>query len=109
MLSPLTPDPIAEKELKQRSLMFFYSLSSSDAHNIRRHKLTLRAISIKEALHKTGLGKTSLYKLIGEQKFPKPINLGERRVAWIESEIDEWIRARITERDLQIGNISQSN
>jgi prophage regulatory protein len=40
-----------------------------------------------------------LYRLIAARKFPKPVRLGENRVAFIESEIDEWLEARIRERD----------
>lgn len=29
--------------------------------------------------------------------FPKPLQLSERRVAWIESEVNEWISQRIAQ------------
>ena len=32
-------------------------------------------------------------------KFPKRVQLGPCRVGWVESEIEDWINARITERD----------
>jgi prophage regulatory protein len=35
-----------------------------------------------------------LYTLENEKKFPKRVPLGEDRVGWLESEIDEWIRGR---------------
>jgi predicted DNA-binding transcriptional regulator AlpA len=38
-------------------------------------------------------------KLIAAGKFPKPIHLGAATVGFLESEIDEWITARIRERD----------
>jgi predicted DNA-binding transcriptional regulator AlpA len=42
---------------------------------------------------KTGLCRSAVYALEG---FPKPIKLGGRRaVAWVSSEIDEWIRKTI--------------
>ena len=28
-------------------------------------------------------------------KFPQCLNLSERRVAWVESEVDQWIALRI--------------
>jgi prophage regulatory protein len=40
-----------------------------------------------------------LRQLIAEGKFPKPIRLSANRVAFVESEIDEWLRARAAERD----------
>lgn len=31
--------------------------------------------------------------------FPKRVRLGLQRVAWVESEIDDWIIAKVAERD----------
>ena len=54
-----------------------------------------RLIRRKEVQAKTGLGASSIYALMSEGKFPKPITLSIRRVAWIESDIDLWIAERI--------------
>ena len=40
-----------------------------------------------------------LNRLIRDGKFPKPIRLGPRRRAWPEIEIDNWLKAKIAERD----------
>ncbi|HEY4115549.1 MAG TPA: AlpA family phage regulatory protein [Rhizomicrobium sp.] len=32
-------------------------------------------------------------------RFPKRIPLGQNRVAWLLSEVDEWLKQRIAERD----------
>jgi prophage regulatory protein len=32
-------------------------------------------------------------------EFPKPVPVSDRRIAWIETEIDEWLAARVAERD----------
>jgi prophage regulatory protein len=34
---------------------------------------------------------STIYLLIKEGRFPKPVFLGGRAVAWRESEIDQWI------------------
>ena len=31
--------------------------------------------------------------------FPKRVRLGQNRVGWVEDEINQWIEARILERD----------
>ncbi|KAB0624522.1 MULTISPECIES: AlpA family transcriptional regulator [Acinetobacter] len=54
-----------------------------------------RLIRRKEVQEKTGLGVSSIYALMKEGLFPKCINLSERRVAWVESEVDEWVSERI--------------
>jgi prophage regulatory protein len=39
-------------------------------------------------------------RLIKEDRFPKPVFLSPRRRAFIESEIDEWVKARVDEREV---------
>jgi predicted DNA-binding transcriptional regulator AlpA len=43
----------------------------------------------------TGLSKSSLYGLIRENSFPRPVRLGQRAVAWISSEIKQWAAERV--------------
>jgi len=38
-------------------------------------------------------------RLVASGKFPKPISLSDRRIAWIESEVDEWVAAHVQRRD----------
>jgi prophage regulatory protein len=42
-----------------------------------------------------------IVKLVALGKFPAPIKLGEQSVAFVEAEIDEWLDARIRERDVK--------
>ena len=41
-------------------------------------------------LHATGLGRSTLYRLIAAGFFPAPIRLGARAVAWRWEDIDHW-------------------
>ena len=56
----------------------------------------LRRAAVEQA---TGLPRSTLYELVAQGKFPKPVPLGERSVAWLESEILTWQRCRIAARD----------
>lgn len=58
--------------------------------------MTSRILRQKKVSERTGLPRASLYVL---DDFPKPIQLGGRRVGWIEAEIDEWIELRKKQRD----------
>lgn len=60
----------------------------------------MRIIRLKEVIQCTGLGRSTIYKYIAENLFPKPVSLGDRCVGWVESEVTDWILARIEERDL---------
>lgn len=44
---------------------------------------------------RTGLSRSTIYNRIGKTTFPAPINLGERAVGWLESDIEKWIQGRI--------------
>lgn len=46
---------------------------------------------------RTGLSRSSIYDRIKQGTFPAPISLGAKAVGWIESEIDDWLNARIQE------------
>jgi prophage regulatory protein len=54
-----------------------------------------RLIRFKEVSRKTGYGHSAIYEKIGKGEFPAPISLGARAVAWVESEVDQWIDDRI--------------
>ena len=46
---------------------------------------------------RTGFGRSHISSLIKQGEFPKQINLGPQSVAWIESEISDWMEQRILE------------
>jgi prophage regulatory protein len=52
----------------------------------------LRLPRVKESV---ALSRASIYRLISLGQFPKPINLGARAVAWLESDIDSWIQSKV--------------
>lgn len=46
----------------------------------------------------TGLSRSAIYERISKGEFPKPVPLGARSVGWLSSEIDDWIKSRISQR-----------
>jgi prophage regulatory protein len=42
--------------------------------------------------------RSTIYLKISRGEFPSPFDLGARAVAWLESDIDEWIAARIANK-----------
>ncbi|KMW73190.1 MULTISPECIES: helix-turn-helix transcriptional regulator [Photorhabdus] len=53
-------------------------------------------IRLSEVKLRTGYSRAWIYRLISEKRFPQPIKLGKRSIAFVEHEIDEWINQRIT-------------
>lgn len=62
----------------------------------------MRIIRLKDVMSSTGLARSTIYKYIDEGTFPKSVSLGDRCVGWVEGEVQEWILARIEERDLAV-------
>lgn len=58
-----------------------------------------RLLRRREVERLTGMGRSTLYLAISEGRFPKPIHITNKAVAWIEAEISAWQAARIAERD----------
>ncbi|WP_449428803.1 helix-turn-helix transcriptional regulator [Rhodanobacter umsongensis] len=54
-----------------------------------------RLIRLPEVIRQTGLARSSAYDGIRAGTFPKPVPLCGRNVAWVESEIQQWIAERI--------------
>lgn len=67
-----------------------------------------RFIRMKEVCRKTGLAKSSIYDRIKTGLFPAPIRLGDRAVAFVESEVDAWMAAVLAANRSQEPN-EQSN
>ena len=46
-----------------------------------------------------GVTRSTLYAAMAEGRFPKPVKVTRKAVAWLESEIVDWQRRRVAERD----------
>lgn len=55
----------------------------------------IKILRLPSVISKTGLPRTAIYNGMSDGSFPKSIQLTERTVGWLESEIDEWIQQRI--------------
>jgi prophage regulatory protein len=59
----------------------------------------MKFIRIKEVLNRTGLSRSVLYAKVADKTFPQSFPLSGTAVAWLESEIQEWIESLINERN----------
>jgi len=57
-------------------------------------------LRLTEVMKRTGLSRSAIYLNINEGNFPQSVNLSARSVAWLESEIDAWMQARIKQRSI---------
>lgn len=59
---------------------------------IQHEPVILRRPQVEQ---RTGLSRSTLYQYIKDGDFPKPVRLGLRAVGWLESDISDWIAARV--------------
>ena len=58
-----------------------------------------RLLRLPQVIERTGLGRSSIYGLISAGDFPAPVHLTSTARAFLESEVEAWIAARIAARD----------
>lgn len=60
-----------------------------------------RLIRIREVIRLSGISRSFIYQLCSDNLFPKSIQLvpGGKSVAWLESEVIDWIDSRVKARD----------
>ena len=68
---------------------------------IKTSKPWAHLMRISDVTKKTGISRSYLYQLSKEGLFPKSVKLVPQgsAVAWVASEVQDWIDARIAERD----------
>ena len=66
-----------------------------------------KIIPLGAAKERTGCGRSFIYRAIKDGTFPKQIRLGTRRIGFLESEIDEWIAARIKDSRPELNGVMQ--
>lgn len=59
----------------------------------------MRIVKLKEVMGMTGLGRSTIYKLQQEGRFPKGIKLSERAVGWIAHEVEAYMQEKLDARD----------
>lgn len=62
-----------------------------------------RLLSIRQTCQITSLSRTGLWRKVKDDQFPAPIRLGDggARKAFVATEVDAWINARIADRDME--------
>lgn len=57
-----------------------------------------RFLRLKDVTAITGLARSTIYKLIANNQFPPQTRLAARSVAWLDSEILDWVQSRLSQR-----------
>ena len=51
-------------------------------------------LRLRKVLELTGLGRSTVYRMMSERTFPSPVRLGRRAVGWTSAAVEEWTLSR---------------
>ena len=57
-----------------------------------------RFVRLPTVIQATGLGRSTIYRLVASGAFPRPVHLGPRAIAWRWSDLEQWSATRATDR-----------
>ena len=69
-------------------------LSESEQERRTAQSRRDRILRDAEVGDRTGLSRTTRWRLVRAEKFPKPVKLTEHAIGWRESAIEAWLASR---------------
>ncbi len=54
----------------------------------------MRLLHYREVVARTGLSRTTIWRLVRAGDFPKPVEISPKRVGFLEDEVVNWIEER---------------
>ena len=82
-------ETFVSERLRAFPLALFFSL----AHGTK--KMQHKFLRLNQVRERTGLPRSTIYAYVMDGTFPTPINIGERSVAWLETDIEQWMSEKI--------------
>lgn len=67
---------------------------NADAQSDRPERPTPVFLRMRSVMTITGLGRSTIYRLIASKQFPCPVRLSAHAVAWRTTDIDAWSETR---------------
>lgn len=55
----------------------------------------VQILRLPQVCKATGLGRSMIYQLESERRFPCRVRIGARAVGWVEAEVQSWLLGRI--------------
>lgn len=57
--------------------------------------MKISILRLPSVIDRTGLSRSTIYLRVSKGLFPKPIQLSERAVGWIEKEINDYLEGQV--------------
>lgn len=80
--------------MKSKRKNLFYTHNANGIAGKITAMIQERMLDLRSVVLRTGLSKSTLYRLIKQGSFPPPLRLAARAVRWRSEEIDEWLSNR---------------
>ncbi len=55
---------------------------------------TPRLLGLKSVKDRTSLSEPTIRRLIDREQFPRPVKIAPNRIAWLESDLIDWVNSR---------------
>ena len=85
-----------QTKYRDKTVFFYVQVNPMGTNDIGGRPM--RFLKLKEVMEKTALSRSAIYRKMNEDQFPQSISLGDRAVAWVESEVDEWMEECLQQR-----------
>ena len=53
-----------------------------------------RALKLKEVVGLVSLSSATIYRMMSQGEFPRPVRIGVRATGWRSDEVEEWLASR---------------
>jgi prophage regulatory protein len=68
-------------------------VSAQEAQGNALQASNLKLVGIRKVCETTSLSRATIYRLVHDEKFPKPIRVSRNRIAWRERAVLVWLAA----------------
>jgi prophage regulatory protein len=58
-----------------------------------------KLVRLPEVIERTSLSRSTIYEMMAQGRFPRPVKLNLRSNGWVEGEINDWLASRVAERE----------
>ena len=65
--------------------------------------MTHKMLRLPSVIEITGLSRSSIYLRMKNNDFPPSISLGDRAIAWLESDIEQWLEDKVAASKTNLG------
>ena len=63
-----------------------------------------KLLKLYEVAELLNVCKSQVYNLVKQGYLPRPIKIGRRGSAWLQSDIDSWFKSKIEQRDEEVNH-----